>query len=188
VASIALYIYYGYSKTVPSNFSGSRGSWLSANTLATDLRIVAVTVSATYHYVRSNVRVSRRVFLNRSMMVPHFRPLFRLSKIRNMLFSSEHPRIAWNARSTNWLNEGRRISMRKWAANSLILFDNIPKSSRIIFLRMMKYWRFLDYYGYRAFGFVIASSVPTLSTRHSILSFIPKFYDTRLSCACALSL
>jgi len=74
--------------------------------------------------------------------------------------------------------------LRKWAVNSLMLLDDIPHSQHELTnhvlsnnetLKILKLsWLPCD----DAFGFVIASPVPTTPTRRSILLFIANLYNS----------
>jgi len=75
------------------------------------------------------------------------------------------------------------FQLRKWAANSPTLLDDIPNSHHELTSHVLSKDETLRVLGLSwsprddAFGFMIASPVPTSPTRRSILSFVAKLYD-----------
>jgi len=78
------------------------------------------------------------------------------------------------------LMKGGGFQLRKWAANSQTLLDDIPNSHHELTNHVLSNDETLKVFGLSwsprddAFGFMIASLVPTTPTRRSILSFIAK--------------
>jgi len=121
------------------------------------------------------------------MTVIYFLPRFLLLEnsiyVDDMLFGSDDIMELRETRDQLITLMKGGFQLRKWAANSPILLDDIPNSHHELTSHVLSKDEMLKVLGLSwsprddAFGFVIASPVLTSPTRRSILSFVAKLYD-----------
>ncbi|KAH0945982.1 hypothetical protein HN011_007500 [Eciton burchellii] len=131
------------------------------------------------------MRVLKQLAIDNGHLFPAAVPIIESSiYVDNTLFGNDNIHKLREARNQLiGLMKGGGFQLRKWATNSLSLMEDIPNSQHELADHLLAKDETLKILGLSClpqediFCFVIAPSVATTSTRHSILSFIAKLYD-----------